>query len=279
MRATDTFFLVNLYAFSRIYTRADFVYIYNMIAVLVNCLAVIAGSLVGFLFSKKITSSLSCIVCDGAGIVTLVLGLQMAFAYNSVILVTLAVILGGIIGSCIDIDGKILSLGAFLERKFAKDGTKPSTMQEKNVAGQKLQNRNNFAYAFLNGSVLFCVGTMAIIGSFNAGIHHDYTLIFTKSILDGFMAIVFTASLGIGTAFSAVSIFVYQGLLTMLSIWIAPYISNAMLTEISATGGVLICMIGINLLKLKEIKTANYLPAVLIVALFVLLKELIPFFN
>lgn len=254
-----------------------------MIAVFVNCATVIVGSLIGLIFSRKISNELSNIVSAAAGIVSLVIGLQMAFKYNSIIVLALALILGGILGSWWDIDGKILSLGKWLEKRFAKGGAQaaqsgaPAGADAENQAAQSGEAskaasaapKKNFAYAFLNASVLFCVGAMAIIGSFKAGIDKDYTLIFTKSILDGFMAIVFTAAMGPGTIFSALSILVYQGLLTLSSTWIAPYISEAMLTEISATGGALIVMIGINLLQLRTLKTANYLPAIVLAALFV----------
>ncbi len=230
-----------------------------MIAVLVNCASVIAGSLVGLIFCKKINDSLSDIVCCGAGVVTMVIGFQMAFQYKSIVILALSVIMGGIIGSWLDIDGKILALGKFLEKKFGKK-------EEQN-------SKQNFAYAFLNSSVLFCVGAMAVLGSFNAGINKDYTLIFTKSILDGFMAIVFAAAMGIGTAFSAITVFVYQGLLTLCSTWIAPYVTEEMLTELSAVGGAAIVMIGMNLLKLRTIKTANYLPAIILAVVFVIIKN------
>ena len=263
-----------------------------MIAVFVNCATVIVGSLIGLIFSRKISNELSNIVSAAAGIVSLVIGLQMAFKYNSIIVLSLALILGGILGSWWDIDGKILSLGKWLEKRFAKGGANSAqAVQSSTTAGADAENqaaqsgeaskaasatpKKNFAYAFLNASVLFCVGAMAIIGSFKAGIDKDYTLIFTKSILDGFMVIVFTAAMGPGTIFSALSILVYQGLLTLSSTWIAPYISEAMLTEISATGGALIVMIGINLLQLRTLKTANYLPAIVLAAIFVPLVALL----
>ena len=230
-----------------------------MIAVLVNCASVIAGSLVGLIFCKKINDSLSDIVCCGAGVVTMVIGFQMAFQYKSIVILALSVIMGGIIGSWLDIDGKILALGKVLEKKFGKK-------EEQN-------SKQNFAYAFLNSSVLFCVGAMAVLGSFNAGINKDYTLIFTKSILDGFMAIVFAAAMGVGTAFSALTVLVYQGLLTLCSTWIAPYVTEEMLTELSAVGGAVIVMIGINLLKIRTIKTANYLPAIILAVVFVIIKN------
>ena len=132
-------------------------------------------------------------------------------------------------------------------------------------------NSRNFAYAFLNASVLFCVGAMSIVGSFKAGVEKDYSIIFTKSILDGFMAISFAGAMGIGTAFSAIVVFLYQGALTLLSVVIQPYVSQVLIEELTAAGGAMIVMIGINLLNLKKIKTANFLPAFILEILFVIL--------
>ena len=135
--------------------------------------------------------------------------------------------------------------------------------------------QKNFAYAFLNASVLFCVGAMAIVGSFKAGIEKDYSIIFLKSLLDGFISIGFACAMGIGTAFSVISIFVYQGALTLLSMVIAPYVSETMLAELTGSGGAIIVFIGINLMGLRKIKTANYIPAVAFSVLFVLLEPLV----
>lgn len=231
-----------------------------MLAVFVNCGAIILGSIIGLLFSKKFTEELSDMIQTGCGVITVVIGLQMAFKYNNIVFMALSIIIGAIIGYVIDIDGAILKLGYKLEK---------ITMR-----GEKKSDKN-FAYAFLNSSVLFCVGAMAIVGSFEAGVNHDYTTIFTKSILDGFMAIGFAAALGVGTAFSALAILVYQGALTLLSMWLQPYVSELLINEVSAVGGALIIMIGINLLGLKKIKTANFLPALVIEILFVVFVPMI----
>ncbi|HOE09284.1 MAG TPA: DUF554 family protein, partial [Treponemataceae bacterium] len=136
-----------------------------MIAVFVNCAAVIIGSIIGLLFAKKITSELSDVISTGAGIVTIVLGVQMAFSYQNVIFLTLSLIIGGILGSAADIDGKILSLGTLIEKGISKNKKGPSV----SLADPEMPPvKSNFAYAFLNASVLFCVGAMAVLGSFQA---------------------------------------------------------------------------------------------------------------
>src|SRR5574344_214700 len=248
-----------------------------MIAVFVNCGAIIAGALIGVLFARKISAELSGIIQTAAGTVTLILGIQMAFKYQNVVYLALALIIGGILGTWWDIDGKILSAGKWLERVMYHQKVYEQNDAAKLADATKLTDeaKPNFAYAFLNSSVLFCVGAMAILGSFKAGIEKDYTIIFTKSILDGFMAITFGAAMGVGTAFSAVSIFLYQGLLTLLSTLVQPYCTDQMIAELTAAGGAMIMMIGINLIGLRKIKTANYLPALILVIIFVLLDPYI----
>ena len=234
-----------------------------MLAVFVNCGAVILGSILGILFAKKFTQELSDMIQTACGVVSIIIGLQMAFKYGSIIYLALSLIIGSVIGYALDIDGAVLKLGEKLEvlTKRKEKSSEPA--------------HSNFAYAFLNSSVLFCVGAMAIVGSFEAGVNHNYTTIFTKSILDGFMAIGFTAAMGIGTAFSALAILIYQGALTLLSIWLKPFVSELLIQELSACGGAIIVMIGINLLGIKKIKTANFLPALVIEILFVIFVPMI----
>ena len=236
-----------------------------MIAVFVNCIAIIIGSLIGIIFSSRISDNLSRVVQTGSGVVTMVIGIEMALAYENIIFLAMAIIAGGILGSWMDIDGKILLLG---------DALGKLVLRKKHSQGQQEQGSSNFAYGFLNASVLFCVGAMAILGSIKAGIDGDYTIIFTKSVLDGFMAIVFAAALGIGTAFSALTVLVYQSALTLLSGLVAAYTNDVLLAELGATGGILIIMIGVNLMGLAKIKTANYLPALVLSVVFVVVKDL-----
>ena len=274
-----------------------------MLAVFVNCAAIVAGSVIGLLFAKKIPQKITDAIQLACGLVSFVMGVQMAFKYQNVVYLALALIFGGIVGTALDIDGKILKVGRFLERVFLKkpeaaassdssastnssSPTKPnaptdsrassdSAAQESAAEFSAGKPQKNFAYAFLNASVLFCVGAMAIVGSFKAGIEGDYSIIFLKSVLDGFIAIGFAAAMGVGTAFSALAIFVYQGALTLLAIFIHQYVSDSLLAEITGSGGALIVLIGINLMGLKKIKTANYLPAVLFSALFVLCEPFV----
>ncbi len=264
-----------------------------MIAVFVNCATILVGCVIGLFFAKKIPQRVTDAIQLACGLVSFIMGVQMAFKYQNVVYLALALILGGIVGTLLDIDGKILRFGSFLERVFMQGGkgalrgnpplegeggnagaqrsieaggeTSPAVSAE-NGAGQQ----KHFAYAFLNASVLFCVGAMAIVGSFKAGIEHDYAIILLKSVLDGFISIGFAVAMGVGTAFSIISVFAYQGALTLLAVLVAPYVSEQLLAELTGSGGALIVLIGINLMGLKKVRTANYLPAVLFSVLFVL---------
>jgi uncharacterized membrane protein YqgA involved in biofilm formation len=254
-----------------------------MQATIVNCIAIIAGTFAGILFSRKITDELSDIISSAAGIITLIIGFQMAFATENVIYMALALIIGGILGTWWDIDGKILALGRFLEYHFGGGkarargvGAAVSSAESSGTPVSGPGANNRFAYAFLNSSVLFCVGAMAILGSFKAGTEGDFTILYTKSVLDGFLAIVFGAAMGVGTAFSALSILIYQGGLTLLSVFVKPWVTTRMIHELTGIGGALVVMIGINLLNLRKLKTANYLPGLIIIILFVIAD---PFFT
>jgi uncharacterized protein len=231
-----------------------------MIATFINCAAVVLGSLLGLLLHKRISEDFKAVVFTGIGLVTLVLGMMMAFKTQRVLYLALSVVLGGILGNWWNVEGGILRLGEFLKSRFSPQGS-----------------GSNFAHAFLNASVLFCVGAMTLIGAFKAGTEGDYTLILTKSVMDGFVSILLAAAMGAGTAFSALTILVYQGGLTLAAASIKPYVTPLILSELTGLGGVMVLMIGFNLLQLKTIKTANFLPGLLLVLLLVLLEPLLPF--
>jgi len=230
-----------------------------MIATIVNCLTVTIGAVIGNLLRTRISDSMKRVVYVGAGLVALVLGLEMAFAEQRIVYMALALITGGLLGTWIDIEGAILRFGGFLKNRFARG-----------------ESDKDFAYGFLDASVLFCVGAMTLIGAFKAGAQGDYQLILTKSVLDGFMALMLSAALGIGVAFSALTILVYQGSLTLLSTFLQPYVSELVLSELTGSGGILVVMIGINLLGLAKLKTANYLPAIVLILVLILIESVVP---
>lgn len=227
-----------------------------MIATFINSFTVIVGSLIGLIIHKNIKEEFKEVVFTSIGLITFVIGFRMALETREIIILAIGLVGGGMIGYAIRIEDGIYRFGELLDRSFP---------------GKKERGEKNFPLGFLNASVLFCVGAMAVVGSFKAGVEGDYDLILTKSVMDGFLAILLTATYGIGVAFSALTIMVYQGGLTLLSRLIKPYVNDALLTELSAVGGVMIIMIGLNLLKIREVKTANFLPALVVIPLLLYL--------
>jgi len=224
-----------------------------MFATIVNAAAVVVGSIIGLFLRRGLSKRYEEAIYTAAGLVSLVIGIQMALKTTHILAFAFALILGGLVGTLLDVEGAVMRLGEGLKRRFAAK-----------------EEGGNFALGFLNASVLYCSGAMAIVGSFKAGTEGDYALILTKSVLDGFLSILFASAMGVGVAFAALSVFVYQGALTLLSVWVKPYVSDLMLAELTGLGGALVIMIGISLLGLKKLKTGDFLPGLVFTVLFVL---------
>ncbi|MBI9101181.1 MAG: DUF554 domain-containing protein [Spirochaetales bacterium] len=245
-----------------------------MIATIINCITVLIGSLLGVLFSKKIGEEFKTTIFTGLGIFTMVIGFQMALDFSRVLYVVFSLVAGGLIGFKFDLEGKVLLWGENLEKRFDRPRPSAEGMDEKN------NRKGNFAHGFLNASLLFCVGAMTIVGAMKAGMEKDYDLLLTKSVMDGFAAIAFASAMGIGVAFSIIVLLIYQGGLTLLAMWFGNFASPLIMSELTAVGGMLIIMIGINLLGLRKIKTANFLPALVLIILFAALEPIAgPFFK
>ena len=218
-----------------------------MIGVLVNTVAVIMGSLIGILFNKGIPEKLSSSITVGLGLATMFVGISGALEGKNILIVILSIAIGAIIGTCLDIDKQLNRFGSFVENKFSHGNKK-----------------NSVAQGFVTASLVFCVGAMTIVGSLNAGIKGDNTMLFTKSLLDFMMSIVFASTMGVGVALSAVFVFVFQGSIALLSGVLAPLLSEAVIAEMTCTGSILVFAIGANLAGLSKFKVANYLPAIFI---------------
>lgn len=230
-----------------------------MLATFINAFAIVVGSLIGLLLKKGLSKRYELAIFTAAGIVSTVIGIQMALKATHILAFAIALIGGGLVGTLLDIEGGILKLGEFLKSRFAKG-----------------EEDSSFAFGFLSASVLYCSGAMAIVGSFKAGTEGDYSLILTKSVLDGFISILFASAMGPGVAFASISVLVYQGFLTLISVWVKPWVSDLMLAELTGIGGALIIMIGINLLDLKKLKTGDFIPAMVFSVILVLLMPFVP---
>ena len=219
-----------------------------MVAVLVNVATVLLGSAVGLIFRNKINEKFTKAVISALALVTILIGLSSALGTADILCVILCMALGTIIGELIHIDDGIEGAGDFIKRKLLK--------------GKNAENR--FTEGFVIACIVFCVGSMTIMGSFEAGINGNNSIIYAKSALDFVSSMMFAAAMGLGVPFAAVFVLVFQGALTLLAGVLAPFLSVAVITEMSAVGGVILVGMGINMLELspRRIKVANMLPAI-----------------
>jgi len=229
-----------------------------MIGTLINCLAIVIGSAIGLLLRRGMKESISKTVMAGVGLSVILIGVMGAIKTNDTLLVILSMVIGGVFGAWINIDGKMNQLGAWAQKKLSRDDSE----------------NNTFAQGFVTASLVYCVGAMAVVGALDSGIRGDHTTLIAKAMLDGVTAIVFTSSLGIGVMLSAVPVFIYQGAIALLGNAVAPLLSDVVVTEMSAVGGLLIMAIGINMVLDKDIKVANLLPAILIPFLYCPIAQL-----
>ncbi len=223
-----------------------------MIAAIVNAVVIILGGLLGLVLGGRLQESRTKTVVAGLGICTMVIGITGAVATSNILIVIVCLVLGTILGEWMNIEKRLDSIGDWLKAKVAKNGG------------------GRFTEGFVTASLLFCVGSMAIMGSFDAGLRGDYTTIFAKSALDCVMAVTFAATMGVGVLFSGVTVLVYQGLLTLLAGFVEPYLSAQVVTEMSGVGGILLIGTGMNILGLtkERIKVGNMLPAMFLPILY-----------
>jgi uncharacterized membrane protein YqgA involved in biofilm formation len=224
-----------------------------MIGTIINIITVLLGGMVGNLLGSRLPERLKQTIIAGLGIFTLAYGLQMFFKTQNALVVLGSLLLGALAGEWLRIEDRLQSLGGILERRFTKvqvDGW-PS-------------GSSRFIRGFLTASLVFCVGPMTILGSIQDGLTGDHNLLIVKSILDGFAALAFSSSLGIGVLFSALVILFYQGGLSLLAVQVQALVTSAMMTEMTAVGGLILVAIALSsLLEIKKIRAGNFLPALL----------------
>lgn len=218
-----------------------------MLGNIVNTVAILVGGLLGILFGNAISEKMKKTVIQGLGLAIILIGMSMALQTKNTLVVIASLVIGGIIGEWIDIEKRLEQLGNRLEKILAR----------KNQSG-------NFTKAFVSSSLIFCVGAMAIMGSLESGLKGVHDILFAKAMLDGISAIVFASSMGIGVIASAIPVFIYQGVITLSAGLLQGILSAPVVTEMSATGGLLIIGIGLTILEIKEIKVGNLLPSVFI---------------
>ena len=226
-----------------------------MIATFINAGLVVLGSIIGLLFQKKISQRLCDALIIVLGLCVLAIGITSAIGTKDTLCVILCMAVGTLLGEAIDIEKRMDRAGDALKRRLAKEDGEHSRFTER----------------FVSATVLFCVGAMAINGSLEAGMHGNYSILVSKGVIDGITSITFAAAMGVGVVFSVIPLMIYQGALTLLAAWVGPYLGEAVTTEMSAVGGVIIIGIGLNMLGLprKKLRVGNMLPAIFLPILYV----------
>jgi uncharacterized membrane protein YqgA involved in biofilm formation len=209
---------------------------------IVNAVAILIGSAVGVAAGSRLPDRLQRIITTGLGLSTLLIGTQMALRAQSILVVIGSMVIGGLVGEWVDIEGALERVGDRL-KTLARSSS------------------GTFVTGYVTASLVFCVGPMTIVGSIQEGIAGNADLLYTKSLLDGAASVAFASSLGAGVSFAVVTVVVLQGALTLLGAQIAFLLKPDVLSELTATGGLLILAIGFLLLDIKRLRVANLLPA------------------
>lgn len=221
---------------------------------LINGLAIIIGSLIGTQL-KNIPERVKVTVMQAISLAVIVIGIGMGLKSENILIVIGSLAVGALLGERWDLEGKLNFIGQWLEKK----------------TGAK--EEGSFAKGFVTATLIYVVGAMAILGALDSGLRNDHSVLYTKSMLDGFSAILFTSTLGIGVLFSAFPVMIYQGTIAILATQIVKFIPqeiiDTFIVEMTATGGVMILAIGLNILGITKIRVANLLPAILIVGVTV----------
>lgn len=232
-----------------------------MTGTLINLVAILIGSAAGVLFGSRLSENLKNTVVSGMGLFTMAVGLQMFLKTENALIVLGALIFGAILGEWWGVENGLENLGVWLEKR---------------LSGKSEGGSSHFVRGFLTASVLYCTGPMAVLGSISDGLRGDYLTLSIKSVLDGILSIALASTLGIGVAFSALPVLIYQGSISLLAAQLNTIVTTTMMNEMTATGGVLLIGIGISsLLELKKIRVGNFLPALAIAPIIVYLLGLI----
>lgn len=227
-----------------------------LLGTIVNGIAIAVGTLFGLIFTK-IPESTKTTVLQAMGLAVVLLGIKMGLQSNHILIVIISLAVGGVIGESLKLDDHLNALGAWIERK----------------AGAKREG--SVAKAFVTATLVFVIGALSVVGALDSGLRHDHEVLYTKALIDAFISMIFTTTMGFGVIFSAIPVVLYQGTIALLATQIQSLFSpehlQILITELTATGGILICAIGLNLLKVLHVKVLNLLPSLLVAGLLIYL--------
>ena len=232
-----------------------------MIGTIVNSAAIVLGGLIGSLFGEKIGERYTKPLLTAMAFVVAIIGIQGAIGTSSILIVVICMVVGLVVGIALRLDDRINGLGDKIKDRLA--GTKIC--------------KGQFSDAIVTSSLIFCVGSMAILGSIQAGLNKDYSTLFAKAVIDGVSAIAFSAALGPGVILSAIPVFIIQGAITLLARVAEPYLTSEIITEMSAVGGPVFLAMSVNMLELRQerIKIGDMIPAILMPIVYFPVAELL----
>ncbi|MDY6953305.1 MAG: DUF554 domain-containing protein [Thermodesulfobacteriota bacterium] len=226
-----------------------------MLGTIVNTLSIIVGSLVGLLLRGGIPERYSQTIMHAIGLAVVLIGLKTALETHAILVVIVSLVIGSVLGELLRIEERLEQLGHWIGSRLSRDS-------------------KGVAKGFVSTSLLYCVGAMAIVGAMESGLTGNHQTLYAKSILDGLGSILFASTLGIGVLFSALSVFFYQGFITLTASFLKQFLLPDVVSQMSAVGGLLIMAIGIGLLEIKKIRISNMLPAIFIPLAYQMLKDL-----
>lgn len=212
---------------------------------IVNSAAIVAGTCVGLLAKKSIPERLNSAIMNGLALAVVMLGIRGLFDGENMLVAIVSIVIGTVVGSLIDLDKQVRRLGDKVQSRF-KNAKSP------------------VSEAFVVSSVLFCTGAMAVMGCMNSGIEGDHTILYTKSLIDLVTSVMFAATLGFGVVFSALAVLLYQGLLTVLAMVASPLLTETVANEMGCIGSILLVGLGLNMLKVTDLKIMNHLPSIFV---------------
>jgi len=226
-----------------------------MLGPVVNAATIVACALAGKFLVRNVPERVEEIIMKAIAVVLVYMGIMGASQNNRIILLICSIILGSIIGELINIDKGMNLLGKWAENKLGAGG-------------------GDFSKGFVTATIIFCTGSMAIVGSFESGFSGNHEVLFAKSVLDGIMSVVFASQMGLGVLFSFIPVLIYESALTLGAAFVKNWLTAEIIAEMSAVGSLLIAVIGFNFFEIKEIKVANMIPAIFIPVIFITLENI-----
>lgn len=217
-----------------------------MLGTLLNVISIILGSVFGILIKSSFSEKINKIIFQVMGLFTITLGISMAIKTSNFLLVAFSLFLGSLVGEALDLEKCLNMINKKLNSKVKNSGDK-------------------FSDGFITATLMYCIGPIAILGSIEEGLGNYPSILYTKSILDGVVSIALASALGVGVIFSIIPLFFYQGSITLFAGYLGNYLSEALIVELSAVGGILLLGLGINITEIKKFKVVNMLPSLLMI--------------